>query len=239
MSSATSAATSSRIKKLIPDVFTLNEMPIGDRSTVKPGMYNLVIQKEGYFPVIERINIKPDPQAYLLKYRLISKPRKLNVIVKSSFNNSKINPDTMILGTENIKDGQNIKPAVYALLIKKKGYKSLSDEVIIEPSEKPYLLERTLEALPVVVKYQLTNDFDGKLTTPDVITLNDKPIDQKTAFLPAKYNLKIEKIGYNPIRQEVLIEPSDQPYNIKGDARKLAPRTRSGDYRRFSDRRTH
>jgi hypothetical protein len=205
-----------RDKKLVPDIFTLNDMAVGEKCGVKPGTYNLIIQKEGYFPVIEKIYIGPDPTPYLLKHRLISKPRQLNVLIKSSFQELTIKPDTLILGTESIiRDGQNMKPGVYALLIKKAGHFPLTDEVTIEPSEKPYLLRKTLEASPVPVKYEIGSDFDEKLIIPDVITFNEKTIDQKASFIPGKYNLKIEKIGYNALRNEILIEPSDKDYIIK------------------------
>lgn len=202
-------------EKLLPDVFTLNDTPMGEKGSVIPGTFNLVVQKEGYFPIIEKIDIRPDPNPYILKYRLISKPRQLNILIKSSFGDMKIDPDTLILGTENVKEGQNIKPGNYALLIKKKGYNHLTDDVVVEPSEKPYLLKRTLEAMPVLAKYEIANDFNDKLIIPDVITLNDKAVDQKAAFTPGKYNMRIEKIGYSPLKKEVLIEPSDQPYVIK------------------------
>lgn len=202
-------------EKLIPDVFTLNDMPLGEKSSVAPGVFNLVIQKQGYFPIIERITIRPDPKPYLLRYRMVSKPRQVNVVLKSSFNNAPINVDTLVLGNQNIKDGQNMKPGNYALLVQKKGYRPITEEIIIEPSEKPYLLERIMEALPVLVKYEITNDFDGKLITPDVIMLGDKTVDQKTAFIPGKYSMKIEKIGFTPKKGEIIIEPSESAYIIK------------------------
>lgn len=203
-------------KKLDPDVITLSNIPVGEgKTSIKPGPYNLIIQKDGYFPVLENIMIRPDPKEYLLKYTLVSKPRQVQATIKSSFNDTKIDPDNIVLGSQSIKSGQDVKPNSYALMIAKKGYKTISDNITVEPSSKAYLLERTLEALPVLVKYEIINDFDEKPAIPDVITLGDKMIDQKTAFVPGKYSLKIEKLGFNPIAKEVLIEPNDQAFVIK------------------------
>ncbi len=203
-------------KKLDTDVLTLSNIPVGaGKTSVKPGPYNLVIQKDGYFPILENIMIRPDPKEYLLKYTLVSKPRQVQATIKSSFNDVKIDPDSILLGAQTIKSGQDVKPNSYALTITKKGYKTITDNIVIQPASRPYLLEKTLEALPVLVKYEIVNDFDEKPAMPDVIILGEKMIDQKSTFTPGKYSLKIEKLGFNPIAKEVLIEPSDQPFVIK------------------------
>jgi len=203
-------------KKLEVDILTLSNIPLGaGKTSVKPGPYNLVIQKDGYFPVLENVMIRPDPKEYLLKYTLVSKPRQVQATIKSSFQDAKMDPDSIVLGSQTIKSGQDVKPSSYALMITKKGYKSISDNIVVEPSSKPYILEKTMEALPVLVKYEISNDFDEKPTVPDVITLGEKLIDQKTAFAPGKYKLTIEKLGFNKIEKELLIQPSDQVFVIK------------------------
>ncbi|HPY73919.1 MAG: tetratricopeptide repeat protein [Planctomycetes bacterium] len=198
-----------------PDILTLGEMPVGKRTAFKPSVYQLVIDKEGYFPILETININPDPNPYLLKFTLRSKPRQLKLAIKSSFNDAKINPEQVIIGTQPVKDGQDLKPGTYPVLIKLKGYKQFTDNVTIEPSSKSFVLERTLQALPVLVKYEIMGDYDDKPIVPDVITLADKIIDQKTTFIPGKYALKIEKIGFEPKNKDIVIEPTDQPYILK------------------------
>lgn len=202
--------------KIEPDVLTLSEIPVGTKGTsVKPGVYNLIIQKEGYYPILQSVNINPDPNPYTLKFNLQSKPRQLKLDIKSSFNDGQINPEQVIIGTQPVKDGQDLKPGTYPVLIKLKGYKQFTDQIVIEPSSQSYVLERTLQALPVLVKYDLMGDFDDQPITPDVITLADKIVDQKTTFTPGKYALKIEKIGYEPKNKDIVIEPTDQPFILK------------------------
>jgi len=197
-----------------PDIFTLNGLRIGRKGTVKPGKFNLVIQMKGYFPIFELLEIAPDPKPFMIKRQLISKPRKMEITIKSSFSGEKMTPESIMVGSEDVKDGQEIKPGNYQLTIREKGYKTLSEDANIEPSETPYIMEKTLDALPRLVKYSISNDFDGLGVDPDVITLNDDIVDQKTPFLPGKYTLKIEKRGFHPKQYEILIEPSDESYVI-------------------------
>lgn len=206
-----------------PDLLTLNDIPVVDRvpsqpsvyrTTVKPDLFNVVIQKDGFFPVLERLTIPPGRKPFLIKHRLVSKPRKLLIQIKSSFSGEAIVPENIVLGAQEVKDGQLVKPGEYAVVIKEKGYKTISTSVVIEPSEESYTLSYTMESLPRPVQYQLVSDFDNQEVVPDLITLNDKIVDQKTDFLPGKYAVKVEKRGYHPKELEVVIEPGTEPYVI-------------------------
>lgn len=202
---------------LTTDVLALNKVPTAKKTTVKPGPYTIDIQKDGYFPVVNNIMIRPvaKGQVTTLKYVLVSAPRKVETTIKSSFEDRKIDPDKLQLGATAIKTGQDVKPGNYPLLITKAGHVEVTDNIVIEPSSKRYTLERTLMAKPVLVKYEILSDFDDKTTVPDVISLGDKIVDQRITFIPGKYPLKIEKIGYNPKNKEILIEPTDKEYVIK------------------------
>ncbi len=207
-------------QKLSPDILSLNDTPIGEKASMRPGEYTLTIQKEGYKTIVENINILPEPGPYEIVKVMESLPRKMNVSVKSSYEGRKIIPDTMKLGQEELKDGIDVKPGIYKLEIKKEGHKEIvGEELVIEPSKSPYNLDKMLEALPVMVEYELTNDYNEDPTEPDVITLAggdmENPIEKTgTPFNPGKYSLKIEKLGFAPIKQDIVIEPSNMPYKI-------------------------
>jgi len=202
-------------KKLTPDIMTLNETPIGEKTTIRPGEFNLVIQKEGYFPVIEKLNILPAPDVYEIKRVMQSRPRAITLVIKSSFDDSKLTPNLVTLNEQPIKDGQELKPGVYNLAIKHTGYNPITEQITIPPSSKPFILEKTLEAVPVMVQYEIKSDYDDKPVAPELIVLNDKPVDQKTTFMPGKYTMKIEKTGYTPKKKDIVIQPTDLSYIIK------------------------
>lgn len=209
--------------KLIPDIATLNEMPtIFDKETkigkivVKPGKFNMLLQLAGYRPIAEELEITPDRKPFEIKRQLVSKPRQVNISVKSAFGeNTRLVPDSFLIGTQAMKDRDSIKPGNYALGIKAKGHDTITEQILIEPAEEPYGIDRTMTPMPILVKYEVTNDFDEKPVIPDVITMNDKIIDQKATFPPGKYTVKIEKLGFNPKNFEILMTPSDQAYLIQ------------------------
>ncbi len=208
-------------KRLIPDVIKLTEVskPIQvdllQKDKVAPGSYVLEIKKEGYDAVQARLDISADKNPYEIRRILISSPRKVVYDITSKFDNEKLAPDSLLFNGQPIKDGQEVKPNPYSLLIKKAGYNQIIDQLSVEPSAQPYVLKKQLDPLPVVVLYDIKGD-DEKQTPllPDLIQLNDKFVDQKAAFLPTQYKLVIEKIGFNKIEENLVIKPSDKPYTI-------------------------
>ena len=125
-------------------------------------------------------------------------------------------PDTIMLDSEKITDGKEIKPGKYTLHIQSKGYKAFQKEILVKPAEVPYEIKPMMKTVKVLVKYEITNDFDSKFTTPEVITVSGTSIlEQKTFFAPGKYIVKIEKLGFRPKEFPILIEPSDEAYVIK------------------------
>lgn len=207
------------------NLFTLNDTPIDsyrDSSSskiyVRPGKYTAFTQKQGYFEIIRVHQITPGGTPYLIEETLISKPRKLEITTKSSFPfapKEGVTPDSMKMGVQDVKTGDSLKPKEYQLEIKKKGYKTIQEQVLIEPAETPYILNRTLEALPRQVYYELISDFENKPVEPEVITLNDQNITQNASVIPGKYVVKIEKVGYKSQKMEIIIEPSDDRYLIQ------------------------
>ena len=212
-----------KTNNIIPDVCSLNEgsvifdeqTAIGKR-TVKPDKYKLVISKAGYEVIKKDIEIVPNPKPHIIKEKLIAKTRRISLKILSSFTKNKMMPDTIMLDSEKITDGKEIKPGKYTLLIKSKGYKAFRKEILIKPAETPYDIEHTMKTVKVLLKYEITNDFDEKITTPDVITINETSIlEQKMSFDPGKYTVKIEKLGFRPKEFPIAIEPSNEAYVIK------------------------
>lgn len=204
------------------NVFTLNDIPIHtmkDANTgkvfIKPGKYNIFVRKVGYQEVKTTVDVSPAPEAYKFEKQLESKPRVLDIAVKSSFpfaGPEGLTPNTLKLGARDVKNKDTIKPGEYALSIKHKGHKSVQEQVTIEPAETPYPLAYTLETLPRKLRYQVTSDFDQQNIEPDLINIDDKNITQDSKVIPGKYTIKIEKLGYYPKKMEVTIEPSDDDY---------------------------
>jgi len=198
------------LKKLGDNVFA------EDKGTIRPGDYQLVIEKAGYMPIYENLKIEPNPAPYQINRIMISKEREVKITPISRHNNQEITNFTLMLGDKSISSGQKVKPGKYPMLFKKAGYHSLSDNCEIEPSELPYEKNIYLEPIPVLVKYEITTDHDRKTTVqPDSITLNDKLVDQKATFYPSKYILKISKNGYESIEKEIEITPKDVPHIIQ------------------------
>ncbi len=209
-------------EKISPDILSLNDMPVVDKASIKPGMYNLVIEMGGYFPVLERLDIPPDPKPYIIKRRLVSKPRKLAIVITTAFSGDPITPSSIVLGTQNVKDGQLVKPGEYAVLIKETGYKSVSESIVIKPSENPYNMVYSMESIVRMVQYRLVSDFDNQEVTPDLITMNEKILDKNSSFVPGKYTVKVQKRGYHDKQFEIVMEPSAEPYVITGVLESIA-----------------
>lgn len=198
------------VKSLGETIFT------EDKGTIRPGDYQLKIEKAGYIPVYENLKIDPNPATYYISRTMIAKEREVRFIATSKHNNKEISNFNLLLGDKSISFGQKVKPGKYPLLLKKAGYHSISDTCDIEPSELPYEKNIIIDPQYVLVKYEVTTDHDPKTPIlPDSIVLNDKIVDQKTAFYPGEYMLKISKNGYEPIEKAIEIIPSDQPQIIK------------------------
>lgn len=197
------------------DLLTMNEMPMGAVNKIRPGMYELVIERKGYYPIYKRLNITPGQEPYKIDEQMKSKPRKVNLNIVSSYTSNKMTPTSVLVGTTAIKDGQEMKPSEYQLAIKEKGYKTISSGIVIEPSEDPYVLEATMEALPRKIQYSFVSDFDNKEVMPDVITLDNEIMEQGESHLPGTYTIAVEKQGYNEKSFEIVVTPSDEPYLIK------------------------
>lgn len=204
------------------DTLTMNDLPMGSINKIRPGMYELVIERKGYYPIYKRLNITPGKDPYRISEELKSKPRKINLKVRSSFTNAKMVPSAVLVGTTAIKDGQEIKPNEYQLAIKEKGYKTISDAIIIEPSEDVFILDATMEALPRRIDYVFTSDFDNQEVMPDVITLDNEIMEQSSSFLPGTYQIAVEKQGYQEKVFEILLTPSDESYVIKDTLEAIA-----------------
>ena len=70
---------------LTPDEVTLNGRFIKYGESVKPDAYRVVIRKKGYDVENERIVIEPKNEPYILKKRLISTPRRVQLYLTAEF----------------------------------------------------------------------------------------------------------------------------------------------------------
>ena len=200
---------------LIPDVFTLNGKSVQKGLMLKPGIYKMVLKKSGYYPIVKRISFTPSPKPFYIKEKMISKPRRLGIKVKSHHNGKEIKPDFIMIAGQKIHNRHLVKPGSYQITIQKKGYETFSNFLRIGPGENDYFFQCTLACLPVKITYKIIADFSGKKIIPDLIIINDKQITETTRVMPGKYILQVEKIGFHKLIKDIVIKPGDATFLFK------------------------
>ncbi|WP_372365558.1 hypothetical protein [Candidatus Uabimicrobium sp. HlEnr_7] len=177
------------------------------------GHFNIVVEKAGYQKFTKEIFIKPSSEPYVLHVHMSSRNRYTLWKISSDFDVSPIpSPDEMDVHVN----------------IRKKGYKPIEN---LEKSLSTRKLETEvrcfLEALPRQVIANISADNTLRTITPDVISLSrildgteQESVDIATKapfkeYKPGRYFLRIYKVGYKPIEQELIIFPDDKHYVIK------------------------
>ena len=102
------------------------------------------------------------------------------------YDDKPIVPDVITLADKIIDQKQHLFPGKYALKIEKIGFEPKNKDIVIEPTDQPYIL-KTHSLLPREIELSITGDFPvGERIEPDIVALNGKDV-RDNIFKPA-YN---------------------------------------------------
>ncbi len=197
---------------------------LNQNTKVKPGAYQLRIEKEGYETIDATKRIYPAVAPYDIKVELQAKPVVVNAQV--SFD---IAPPAELQAhvisfipndggsRQQIRPGGSIKPGRYSYLVEKPGYKMRggAKDIFIEPSELPFSIEEEMEALPRRLSFDM-KDSEGNLIKPTKVIINNFPVSFEDTFNPGeKYAMTVEFDRYQTVEQNIFITPGSGPYVLK------------------------
>ena len=201
-------------KKYLIDLNSVNKItiPITDE-TIAPGNYNVVVEKAGYKKYSKPLFIEPNSRPFVVKAHMVSVTKYMLWKIFSDFDvDPTPNPDEMDVVVD----------------IRKKGYKPVEDLERALPAQKLEIEVRVdMETIPREVIPEISADNALGVISPDIINLariingNEKEtVDIATKapfkkYKPGRYRLRIRKVGYEPIDEEIIIFPDDKQYVIK------------------------
>mgnify|MGYP002349693977 CR=1 FL=1 len=205
-------------KMIVPDVITLNDKPIDQKTAFTPGVYNARIEKLGYSPKKREVLIEPSDQAYILKDTLISTPREIELMITGDFPPGERVECEVALNGKDVRD-TSFKPGKYSLDIQSPGYVSMKEDIVIPPAEEPYSIERVLVTKPRAVQEKIIFDVKPpEELQPYKITLApiDKPKNERIVksgdlVKPNSYVLTITKEAYEPLEAKKHVWPAEAP----------------------------
>ncbi len=185
---------------------------VKDPRSLYPGVYNLLIKKEGYkeqrIPLpISKIQVDVPVELE----PLIEPKRELKLYLNDPLIGGDIEPDDVRLVKDNksIKNLQ-IKPGKYALVLEKAGYHSKEIELVI-PENGIVRDKVTLDYKERAVKLLVDDGLNKKGYEPEVKTEEIKlfregqAVQFKGNLHPGFYDLEIQRDGYYPYKTRVKI----------------------------------
>lgn len=182
------------LKEIVPDVLTLDGIPVSQEMKVPiNNSYRLVIKKEGYSPIDEKIEIDPFNTFFIYK-TMIAKPRKISLVDEE---------DKLVEAHQILANGKlvscDVKPGFEIdLTIQFKQYKTVRTQTSIFPGETPFVVKVPLKKLE---KYEFnvntnTRNIDGIDYTYSLYA-DDEPIEEHLIQIekqdPIYYTIFVEK----------------------------------------------
>jgi hypothetical protein len=203
----------------------------GELRLVGPHSYR--IEKSGYFPLDGRFDMPQGVGTYTLVRQMVCKPRRIQLNIRDSASDQKFDPDKVLIGAQQVKENDEVKPGDLTLEIHRAGYQSVIESQFMLPvGEEPFVLARKMTSAQVKLEFKLSDAVTGDAIKADRILLNDKATADGSYAQPGRYGLKIIKQAYKTLVKDINI-PSVPVYVV---AEKLDPSSIaiewkiSGDY---------
>ncbi len=189
---------------------------------VKPGRYVFNLKKLGFNEINEEIIIDPNPEPYVIQKKLKAQQRPLMVELDTDYDPGKeVSPDELKLDRKPIESGIGIKPGNYILLIRKDGYYPVERTLNVTPGSEAIRIKEQLKAKPRRIVYEVLGENFEKIY-PDVVALDRNPIRENQEVPPKKgYEIRIEKKGYEALKESKEIPPGEEPFALKANLKTL------------------
>jgi hypothetical protein len=207
--------------KLAPDKVTFNDKEVVDSQEMKPlpGGYRVVVNKLGYLPWSETVQIEPSENEYTLTGTVKAKPRRLEFELDSDFKpNVFIDADVVTLNGKEYKKGEAVDPGTYQVELRKLGFANLNFTESVDAAEEAYKIKKTMKVSSREVLVKVTTDYAEMpeiRPQPDLLRLSDRDIEPEEKFIPGTHELVIRHRGYNEVREQIEIVPGEGPFNLE------------------------
>ncbi|HNZ67406.1 MAG: hypothetical protein KBC30_07975 [Planctomycetes bacterium] len=140
--------------------------------------------------------------------------------IKSDFPSGGISPDNVYMDGALLVENTSVSTGQHTFVVEKRGYHTKTEtlEVTDPDGDGNYPLSTTLEAKERVVIFDIRDQATGEVIIPDqvnVVTMpegNEKMLADRSLILPGNKKVVIQKQGYIPFSQEILIEADEAPY---------------------------
>jgi len=206
--------------------FNPNELLVPDSIT-----FLIQIEKRGYFKVSKMKTLVPEMEYTEINEKMAGIPRPVDALITEDFyRQGLVQPDEITLSQiedksvgkpVQITDKEKFKPGFYRLVIKKRGYESIIEQIIMYPGEGSFTIARELKSSLRPLLYRIQSDFtamgsSGQLgqIVPDELSLNTQFVMENAKVKPAEYKLVVRKEGYEPVLKTITIDPDERPYFI-------------------------
>ena len=193
---------------------------VGDSGQkMKPGNYTLMLRKDGYHIIEKRIKIEPSNDDFIVKEQFKAKPRQLVYDIKGGDALEKIvDPGSVTFDRNLVKENADIPPKKqgYEVRIKKDGFGLWKQNLIVEPSDKAFILKAILNVLKrrIVLTVEASYPHGHNLMPVDKCLLGDVVIHDDTEVKPGDYQLVVNKTAYRPVARPEKIPPGEQAHRI-------------------------
>ena len=204
-----------------PDIITLNgKSVLKENVSFVPGNYIVKIKKQGFRTQEFSIRIKPSKNPYIIKTKLISIRRDIELI--TYYQEEKVYTEIASFNGRGLGE-EGLKPGKYLMDIQEPGCFPIKEKIVIPPGKDCFRIERILKAKVRKVKENIFFDVaPPKGCKKHKITL--APLDRPKAekiyqsgdkIQPGIYILRITKPCYRNIEKKKYIEPAEEPVLIK------------------------
>lgn len=185
----------------------------------KPGMYHVVIKKTGFEDIEEDVIIYPSEQPFVLRREIKAKHRPVIIEVDTDYDPGKAAKLDAILVNREPREGDiKLKPGNYTLLLRKRGFHEIEKDLKIIAGTDAIVIKEQLKAKERRLIFDIIGGVGGELgrVNPDVVTFDNNEVLNNTKIPPKKgYNVRIKKKGYADWAQSVVVEPSEDPMELR------------------------
>ncbi|WP_372367243.1 hypothetical protein [Candidatus Uabimicrobium sp. HlEnr_7] len=219
------------LKKINPDVLTINNKHFSHEKYYQPGKYKIVVEKRGYETKKIDINIRPSEKDYWIEDNLCkANLRTIELYISGDFpKGERVSCEVTTLNNKKIGK-KKFAPGEYELYISQPGYIPLRKKILIEPGNGPFEIEEKLvttkRKIEIKISYYIdppTTLFAHKITVAPLSNPSQKrEVWSGDMIKPDSYLLEITQDGYQKIEIKQHVWPDSRPYVID---QKLYPKS--------------
>lgn len=152
-------------------------------------------------------------------------PAQVRVLfnMQTTFPSGMISPDVVYMNGNPIQENTFVAPGLYTFVIEKRGYTKKMEEIEVKDADGDgtFSLALTLEPKERVVIFDIRDQATDQVVLPDQVLVSSLPVgtskslSDRSPVLPGKKKVVIQKQGYEPLSQDITIDPDEDPYILR------------------------